>query len=215
VSSFARRSAGSLSGSSGQVAGPSHCGRRPELSAVDVQRSSPRKTKTAKRVASAAWPTSTCCGNVMTTTFDRKVDLSFGSAVRRHAASFAMGRRSAIRVTPCPGPGPRRGEKHDQCSDVRTVPWRLGTGSHRLGVAMTLGTTSFSICPRCRLSVRSRAECLRVEYCPRCIAHAHIPVRLFSSALSATELYSPHSIETARRRLAALRSLAVQLNRCV
>jgi hypothetical protein len=38
VSSSARRSAGSLSGSSGQAADPAHCGRRPELSAVDVQR---------------------------------------------------------------------------------------------------------------------------------------------------------------------------------
>ena len=37
-------------------------------------------------------------------------------------------------------------------------------------------------CPRCGLSIRPRASCLVIEYCPRCIARAGIAVRLLSSA---------------------------------
>ena len=49
--------------------------------------------------------------------------------------------------------------------------------------------SSFLICPRCGLSVKARTGWLTVEYCPRCIARAQIPVRLFSSPLPSSELY--------------------------
>ena len=49
--------------------------------------------------------------------------------------------------------------------------------------------TAFLICPRCGLSIQPRARWLTVEHCPRCIARAQIPVRLFSSPLPSSELY--------------------------
>ena len=48
---------------------------------------------------------------------------------------------------------------------------------------------SFLNCPRCGLSIRSRASWLAVEHCPRCLARARIAVRLFSSPLPVAELY--------------------------
>jgi hypothetical protein len=33
-------------------------------------------------------------------------------------------------------------------------------------------------CPRCRLRLTQRHASLTVELCPRCIAHAHRPVRM-------------------------------------
>ena len=46
-------------------------------------------------------------------------------------------------------------------------------------------------CPRCRLSIKPRRPWLAVavEHCPRCLAHARIPVMMFSSTLPAGELY--------------------------
>ena len=38
-------------------------------------------------------------------------------------------------------------------------------------------------CPRCGLSIRPKASWLWLEYCPRCMGRAHVPVRLFSSPL--------------------------------
>jgi hypothetical protein len=43
--------------------------------------------------------------------------------------------------------------------------------------------------PRCGLSIRPKVHWLALEYRPRCRARARIPVRLFSSALPASELY--------------------------
>jgi hypothetical protein len=44
-------------------------------------------------------------------------------------------------------------------------------------------------CPRCRLSIKQRRPWLPIEHCPRCLAHARIPVMMFSSTLPAGELY--------------------------
>ena len=46
------------------------------------------------------------------------------------------------------------------------------------------------ICPRCGLSIRTRAPWLAIEHCPRCLARDQIPVRLFSSPLPTAKLYS-------------------------
>ena len=46
----------------------------------------------------------------------------------------------------------------------------------------------FLNCPRCGLSIRVRAPWLAVEHCPRCLARARTPVRLFFSPLSAEGL---------------------------
>jgi hypothetical protein len=48
---------------------------------------------------------------------------------------------------------------------------------------------TFLNCPRCGLSIRPKVSWLTVEYCPRCIARARVPVRLFSSTLPGAELY--------------------------
>lgn len=48
---------------------------------------------------------------------------------------------------------------------------------------------TFLNCPRCGLSIRPKVSWLTVEHCPRCIARARIPVKLFSSTLPAAELY--------------------------
>jgi hypothetical protein len=59
---------------------------------------------------------------------------------------------------------------------------------------------SFLNCPRCGLSVRPKPSWLTVEYCPRCMARARIPVKLFSSTLPAAELYPEGSVPTAGQR---------------
>ena len=40
---------------------------------------------------------------------------------------------------------------------------------------------------------------MKVEYCPRCIARARVPVRLLSSPLPSTELYEPRSVPNANQ----------------
>jgi hypothetical protein len=60
--------------------------------------------------------------------------------------------------------------------------------------------SSFMDCPRCGLSIRPKASWLTVEYCPRCIARARTPVKLFSSTLPAAELYPESSVPTAGER---------------
>jgi Zn-finger nucleic acid-binding protein len=47
----------------------------------------------------------------------------------------------------------------------------------------------FLNCPRCGLSIKPKARWLALEYCPRCMARARTPVKLFSSTLPAAELY--------------------------
>ena len=56
----------------------------------------------------------------------------------------------------------------------------------------------FVNCPRCGLSIRPKASWLAVEYCPRCMARARIPVKLFSSALPAAELYPEGEVPNVR-----------------
>jgi hypothetical protein len=55
---------------------------------------------------------------------------------------------------------------------------------------------SFLNCPRCGLSIRSKARGSRIEHCPRCMGRASIQVELFSSPLPPAELYregsAPH-----------------------
>jgi hypothetical protein len=51
----------------------------------------------------------------------------------------------------------------------------------------------FLNCPRCGLSIKPKARWLAPEHCPRCLARARIPVRLFSSTLPAAELYDDNA----------------------
>lgn len=67
------------------------------------------------------------------------------------------------------------------------------------GPARTVDGPLFLICPRCALSIRVRTPWLLVEHCPRCVASAHIPVRLFRSPLPAEELYANGSAPTTER----------------
>ena len=48
----------------------------------------------------------------------------------------------------------------------------------------------FLNCPRCGLSIKPRGGWLAIEHCPRCLARARVPVRLFSSRLPTAKLYS-------------------------
>ncbi|MGB0092460.1 MAG: hypothetical protein WBP81_08000 [Solirubrobacteraceae bacterium] len=61
------------------------------------------------------------------------------------------------------------------------------TGAHDL--AASARAVSFLNCPRCGLSIRPKTSWLTIEHCPRCIARARIPIKLFSSPLPTTELY--------------------------
>jgi hypothetical protein len=56
------------------------------------------------------------------------------------------------------------------------------------------GASSFLNCPQCGLSIRPKVSWLTVEYCPRCMARARIPVKLLSSTLPAAELYPEGSV---------------------
>lgn len=59
---------------------------------------------------------------------------------------------------------------------------------------MVNGNSSFLNCPRCGLSIRPKVSWLTVEFCPRCIARARTPVKLFCSTLPAAELYGEGSV---------------------
>jgi hypothetical protein len=52
---------------------------------------------------------------------------------------------------------------------------------------------SFSNCPRCGLSITTRAPWLAIRYCPRCLARSEKVVELFSSRLPAQTLYADGS----------------------
>ena len=74
----------------------------------------------------------------------------------------------------------------------------------------------FLNCPRCRLSIKPRRSWLAIEHCPRCLACARIPVRLFSSPLPPGELYqddvglgSPAAASPGRASVAAGERLEV------
>lgn len=47
----------------------------------------------------------------------------------------------------------------------------------------------FLNCPRCGLSIVPRAERLRFEHCPRCLAHSGTRIELFASGLPTQALY--------------------------
>jgi hypothetical protein len=53
--------------------------------------------------------------------------------------------------------------------------------------------SSLLSCPRCGLSIRPRVQWLAIEHCPRCLAHAHLAVRLISpsAADGGTSLQRP------------------------
>lgn len=59
---------------------------------------------------------------------------------------------------------------------------------NRLGDTVLVPASEFLNCPRCGLSIRLKVSWLTVEHCPRCIARAAIPVKLFTSTLPAAEL---------------------------
>jgi hypothetical protein len=58
----------------------------------------------------------------------------------------------------------------------------------------------FLNCPRCGLSIEPKARWLALEYCPRCMARARIPVKLFSSTLPTAELYPDGAAPNAEPR---------------
>jgi hypothetical protein len=58
----------------------------------------------------------------------------------------------------------------------------------------------FLNCPRCGLSIKPKARWLALEYCPRCMARARVPVKLFSSTLPAAELYDDNAAPNAEPR---------------
>lgn len=47
----------------------------------------------------------------------------------------------------------------------------------------------FLNCPRCGLSIRQKSQAAHREHCPRCLARAQMPVRLFVSTRPTTEWY--------------------------
>jgi hypothetical protein len=85
----------------------------------------------------------------------------------------------------------------DRRGSVRAL--RLVVQAH--GPAGRARAPSFLNCPRCGLSARAKTRLLRIEYCPRCMARALIPVRLFSSALPTVEMYREGSTPDAELRV--------------
>jgi hypothetical protein len=61
---------------------------------------------------------------------------------------------------------------------------------------MIARASSFLNCPRCGLNIQPKVSWMTVEYCPRCMARARIPVKLFSSTLPAAQLYPEGSMPT-------------------
>jgi Zn-finger nucleic acid-binding protein len=66
--------------------------------------------------------------------------------------------------------------------------------------------TAFLNCPRCGLSIRRKSESMNIENCPRCLARAQLPVRLFVSARPTIEWYREGSAPYAERRDTARRA---------
>lgn len=76
--------------------------------------------------------------------------------------------------------GERRGRSRE------SPPWRV-----TWGCAADDGwcrAMRYLHCPRCRLAIRCRADYLTMRHCPRCLAHAGIATKLFTSPLNAYEL---------------------------
>jgi hypothetical protein len=65
---------------------------------------------------------------------------------------------------------------------------------------MIARASSFLNCPRCGLSIQRKVSWMTVEYRPRCMARARIPVKLFYSTLPAAQLYPEGSMPTAEHR---------------
>lgn len=72
------------------------------------------------------------------------------------------------------------------------VPAMFSAGGWSMS-AMTgqVGGAVFLNCPRCGLSLRRRVDWLTVEYCPRCIGRAEIPVKLFVCTRPADDWHQP------------------------
>ena len=54
-------------------------------------------------------------------------------------------------------------------------------------------------CPRCGLSIERKVHWLAIEHCPRRMARARVPVKLFCSALPSAQLYGEGSAPRAGR----------------
>jgi hypothetical protein len=54
-------------------------------------------------------------------------------------------------------------------------------------------------CPRCGLSITPRVRWLAIEHCPRCMARAHLPVRLISSPPATGTVHPQRSTLTNRQ----------------
>ena len=67
-------------------------------------------------------------------------------------------------------------------------------------MSMTERASWFLNCPRCGLSIRPKATWPAIEHCPRCLARASVPVKLFGSPLPPTELYPEGSVPSGRPR---------------
>ncbi len=54
-------------------------------------------------------------------------------------------------------------------------------------------------CPRCGLTIRPRRPWLTVEHCPRCLAHARLPIPLVPIARGPVSLLPAHPVPEASR----------------
>lgn len=52
---------------------------------------------------------------------------------------------------------------------------------------------SYLSCPRCGLTIYQRHPEIALQYCPRCIAHARIPVLMETSTAASTDSPNPLS----------------------
>jgi hypothetical protein len=63
---------------------------------------------------------------------------------------------------------------------------------------------SYLSCPRCRLTVYQRHSEIALQYCPRCIAHARVPVLMETSTAPSTD--RPNALSHRSRSLGQPRS---------
>ena len=70
---------------------------------------------------------------------------------------------------------------------------------------------SYLSCPRCGLTICQRHPEIALQYCPRCIAHARIPVLMETSTAASTDSPNPRHTDLApwNRRLSDVRVVGV------